>query len=184
MLPGSKIKRSFFKLISKSDSYVLKVNIQIPMKCLITLLFLIFMTSKGSEATQPLLEEKKRYPQEALQCYATLAAPPKHKIICPEDRNNYCIKEVTSSTSRRECGSTSEYPDDVWDHRSGDYGECVYRKCASSCPNSTRFFEGRDGELVERRAECCKSQFCNSGFMTGAALIWLTLTSIVTIFIL
>ena len=116
------------------------------------------------EVSESSMNETRRYPQDALQCYATLAAPPKHKIICPEDRNNYCIKEFTTSSSRRECGTSPEYPDDVWDRRSG---ECVYRKCAASCPNSTITFDGRDG-IVERRSECCTSHFCNPAFRIGA----------------
>ena len=145
-------------------------------QCMNFLLLLFFISIDVSESST---NENRRYPQDALQCYATMATPPKHKVICLEDpRNNYCIKEVTSTTSRRECGASSEYPDDVWDRQSGDSGECVYRKCAASCPNSTNIFEGRDG-IVERRAECCTSHFCNSAFRKGTPrwnylFYWLT----------
>ena len=94
-----------------------------------------------------------------LTCFATLA--PQNKIICPQDRNNFCMKEFVNST-RRECGSTSEYPNDFWDIKEPG-GLCVYRKCSSSCPNETVHFAGRDGSLNSRKSVCCRTNLCNSG---------------------
>lgn len=90
-----------------------------------------------------------------LQCYATLA--PQEKLICPQDRSNYCIKETVSS-SRRECGATLDHPFDEWDG-----GLCVYRKCGSICTNKTTYFLGRDGLNHSRSTACCESNMCNYG---------------------
>jgi hypothetical protein len=94
-----------------------------------------------------------------LSCYATLA--PQNEIICPQDRTNFCVKEFVNS-SRRECGA-AEYPYDVWDVKEPG-GLCVYRKCATSCPNETINFEGRDGLINSRSSVCCKTNLCNSGY--------------------
>ncbi len=93
-----------------------------------------------------------------LTCFATLA--PENKIICPEGRNKFCMKEFVNST-RRECGTTSEYPNDDWDIKQPG-GLCVYRKCSSSCPNETVNFVGRDGSVNSRKSVCCTTNLCNS----------------------
>jgi len=109
-----------------------------------------------------------------LTCFATLA--PESKIICPQDRNQFCMKEFVNST-RRECGSTSEYPNDAWDVKEPGGGLCVYRKCASSCTNETVSFEGRDGSLNSRKSVCCSTNLCNiaSSHRIHAAIGWMTI---------
>ena len=61
-----------------------------------------------------------RYPQDALQCYTSsaLSSQKDGAIICPQDRQAFCIKEVINS-SRRECGSVEGiyYGRDVWDRK-------------------------------------------------------------------
>lgn len=94
----------------------------------------------------------------SLTCFATLA--PANKIICPNGRNQFCVKEFVNST-RRECGSSFEYRNDVWDVKE-PAGLCVYRKCASSCTNETVNFEGRDGSMNSRKSVCCSTSLCNS----------------------
>lgn len=128
-----------------------------------------------------------------LECYATLAPPTSQnnekRIICPESRSNYCIKEVTQITRRSECGITKEYPWDEWDIK---LGQCVYRKCSSTCPmeepyhdhddesyndtliessndddgylpSAIKTYMGEDGTRYEREIFCCRGSLCNSG---------------------
>lgn len=61
------------------------------------------------------------YPQTALQCYASSALQSQKDgiIICPADRQNYCIKEVINATSRGDCGTVEGiyYGRDVWDRK-------------------------------------------------------------------
>ena len=102
---------------------------------------------------------------QPLQCYTTLA--PQGKIICPEDRMNFCIKETINST-RRECGTTALHPFDEWDVKGG---LCVYRKCGASCPNETEHFEGRDGLNHSRSTSCCTKTLCNSGYFLRGSFI-------------
>ena len=72
------------------------------------------------------------YPQEALQCYASSALKSQKDgvIICPADRQNYCIKEVVNATSRGDCGTVPGiyYGRDVWDRK--------VSKCLSSDASS------------------------------------------------
>ncbi len=98
-----------------------------------------------------------RYPQDALQCYSTSSV--NKKIICPEDRNHFCLKEVISS-SRRECGESQEYPLDYWDIREPG-GLCVYKKCSNTCPNTTATFNNNEIEN-SRYSLCCTDSLCNS----------------------
>ena len=99
-----------------------------------------------------------RYPQDALQCFAT-ATEPSHKVICPEDRSSYCVKEVANA-SRRDCGSALDFSMDQWDVK---LGQCVYRKCADRCDGETNitFFGSRGA--YERSSYCCKMELCNGG---------------------
>ncbi len=102
-------------------------------------------------------ESETLYPQDALQCYSTSSA---NKIIlCPEDRNNFCIKEVVDS-KRRQCGESDDYPMDTWDIKEPG-GLCVYKKCSSFCPNTTIIFDN-NGEENSRYSLCCDDDLCNS----------------------
>ena len=102
----------------------------------------------------------KNYPQEALKCYSSSAAH--GDTICPVDRNNYCIKEE-STTSRGECGTVDPYRLDVWDRR---LGKCVYRKCAASCRNDTPVTTFGDAQQYSRTTYCCTSNRCNGAMDT------------------
>ena len=113
------------------------------------LLLLLAATSlPGARATE------QQYPQEALKCYSSSATD--GETICPVDRNNFCIKEE-STTSRGECGTVDPYRFDVWDRR---LGKCVYRKCAAGCLNDTVITFG-DAQQYSRETYCCTSDKCN-----------------------
>ena len=145
--------------------------------------------SKPTEVTS----SSSSYPQSSLQCYATLAPPSKNnekRVICPESRSNYCIKEVAQISRRSDCGTSKEYPWDEWDIK---LGQCVYRKCSATCPfeypnktdmhlhshqtediheshgdqkepynTTTKFFLGEDGTQFKRETFCCSDSLCNS----------------------
>jgi hypothetical protein len=96
----------------------------------------------------------ERYPQEALKCHSSTSAD--GEIICPIDRNNYCIKEE-STTSRGDCGTVYPYRFDVWDRR---LGKCVYRKCAAACLTDAVTTFG-DAQQYSRTTYCCTSNRCN-----------------------
>ena len=114
------------------------------------IIFLLVFTLTGAD--------QRRYPQNALECYAS--SSPNKKIICAEDRNSYCVKEVISSP-RKSCGKSLEYPSDFWDIKEPGGGLCVYKKCSDSCPNATIEFEN-DGEIDFRNDVCCTDSLCNS----------------------
>ena len=124
---------------------------------LILKIFFVVIRLSTAESNQP----------DSLLCYATLA--PQEQIICPQDRMNFCVKEFVDS-SRRECGRKDTYPYDVWDAKEPG-GLCVYRKCASSCPNETITYEGRDGVINSRSSVCCSSNLCNSGYSYRSSIL-------------
>ena len=127
---------------------------------------------------------KTAYPQEALQCYASSALKSQKDgaIICPMDRNNFCIKEVINATNRADCGTVpgTYYGRDVWDVK---LAQCVYRKCASTCPSreddEARVFGGPVDSIssagtlslpmpyFNRTSYCCEDNLCNSGERRG-----------------
>ncbi len=106
-----------------------------------------------------------KYPQTSLKCYATLASNNQRTIICPEDRMNYCVKEVISTANkvslRKTCESSSYFPNKEWNVK---MGECVYRKCSATCPMKYKTYVDVDGEevLFESFSHCCNSTLCNS----------------------
>jgi len=139
-----------------------------------------------------------------LQCYATLASPNskdnEKRIICPESRSNYCIKDVTYVARRKDCGISKEYPWDEWDIK---LGQCVYRKCSSSCPQTpilgdkddreevnytedtfissennyineskitTKYFFDEEGKKYKRETFCCSGSLCNTGMSMSTTL--------------
>ena len=136
----------------------------------ISVIFLLILTETTSNSAAENIDASFLSTQSStnhfLKCYSTLS--PNEYIICPEDRNNFCVKEVVSS-SRKECGMTNEYPNDIWDRKEPG-GACVYRKCATSCSNSTTFFVGRREEKVSRTSYCCDKNLCNSGIRIGVPL--------------
>ena len=117
------------------------------------------------------LSHSTKYPQDALKCYATLKVPDK-KLVCPYDRNAFCVKEQ-AMMNRGECGITSEYPNDEWDKK---LSQCVYRKCSATCPtNQTRYFQDKNGpsKSFERKTFCCTGDLCNtaSGKLLSSAML-------------
>jgi len=105
----------------------------------------------------------RQYPQDALRCYATAAESPPRRIVCPEDRSDYCVKEVANA-SRRDCGTSFDYNMDEWDVK---LGQCVYRKCASICSEEKNItFFGPRGSY-ERATYCCNKELCNSAVTRG-----------------
>jgi len=83
------------------------------------------------------------YPSNALRCYATLSKP-HGKVICPESRMNYCVKEVVSS-NRLDCGKSLEFPFDAWDLRSS---QCIYRSKSNSVCSSLSNTVSRKWQLI------------------------------------
>ena len=140
----------------------------------INLFVLTWMLSVHITTTEANSKKIIRYPQNALKCYATLS--PNEKIICPEGRHNFCVKEVVNA-SRRECGKTLEYRNDIWDKKEPG-GACLYRKCASSCKNTTSMYVGNKGELVQRTSYCCSSNLCNNASRFGLLYVMLTIFSL------
>mmetsp|Transcript_3487 Transcript_3487/g.4634 ORF Transcript_3487/g.4634 Transcript_3487/m.4634 type:complete len:158 (+) Transcript_3487:62-535(+) len=143
---------------------------------------ILYLSSGPKSVTSQLEESLEMYPQDALSCYATTA--PQKEIICPQDRMTYCVKEFMNS-SRRECGSTREFPNDVWDVKEPG-GLCVYRKCSATCQNETRSFIGRDGLINSRTSVCCEKTLCNDGFSyeRGKAVILFQICVLVAILII
>ena len=83
-----------------------------------TLLLILTLASESVVLAQ----QTNQYPQDALQCYTTSALNSQKDgvIICPADRQGYCIKEVVNATSRADCGTVKGsiyYGRDVWDRK-------------------------------------------------------------------
>ena len=128
--------------------------------------------------------EERRYPQDALQCFASSALQSQKdgQIICPLG-SQVCIKETINAT-RAQCGKTNglHLGRDVWDVR---LAKCVYRKCALTCPKitETTFHEEKqDGksnatQIFSRTSHCCDTDLCNradrrvGGFLCGPLLV-------------
>jgi hypothetical protein len=125
---------------------------------------------------------EKRYPQEALQCFASAVQSQKDgMIICPQG-SNFCVKEVTNAT-RADCGAvkgTTYFGRDVWDVK---LAQCVYRKCAHTCSSmAERFFvgygHGKDKDVFSRTSYCCETNMCNRAnrtfgeFSIVVAILW------------
>lgn len=111
-------------------------------------------------------ETSKRYPQDALYCYST--SSPNEKLICPEDRSAYCIKEVLINATRLECGSNKDFPNDSWSRQEA---KCIYRKCGASCPIEIKQVENDRGEILQRESHCCKSNLCNASTRLAAKVL-------------
>ena len=143
------------------------------------ILFFLVLTCLTFYAAQA---NEHRYPQEALQCFASSAIQSQKDgaIICPIG-TEFCIKEVINATSRADCGTIegSKYLGrDVWDRK---LAQCVYRKCSTKCPtveeDRQRIFGGDEeiassssslkllGQLPKpvfnRTSYCCDSNLCN-----------------------
>ena len=116
--------------------------------------------------------DDQRYPQEALQCYASsaLQSQKEGEIICPQG-SQVCIKEVVNATSRADCGTIkgTHFGRDVWDIK---LAQCLYRKCGQTCPsideNRARTFGGDDAMIggppapvFNRTSHCCDTNLCN-----------------------
>jgi hypothetical protein len=108
----------------------------------------------------------KRYPQEALQCFASSALQSQKDgiIICPQG-SNVCVKEFINAT-RANCGAlkgTTHFGRDVWDAK---LAQCVYRKCARTCSSVVeRLFvgdgHGQGKDVFSRTSSCCETNLCN-----------------------
>ena len=126
---------------------------------------------------------EKRYPQAALQCFASSALQSQKDgiIICPMG-SNFCVKEVINAT-RADCGAVegkTQFGRDVWDVK---LAQCVYRKCAPTCSSlAERMFvedgHGKDKNAFSRTSYCCETNLCNRAnrtfgeLSTLVAIIW------------
>lgn len=127
-----------------------------------TLILLFAQIAFGDDMTTSSSSRSSSYPKNALECYAS--ASPRGHIICPRDRNDFCVKEVVSS-QRSLCGKSIDHPFDQWDIKEPG-GLCVYKKCASAeycsmSKNRTLTFSN-DGENHTRYTLCCSENLCNS----------------------
>ncbi len=120
----------------------------------------------------------RRYPQDAIKCYSSVS--PNEKIICPEG-NEYCVKEVMVNATRLSCGTSVDYPLDVWDRRDA---KCVYRKCGMTCPEEpTSVISGR-GEVFDRVSFCCEGNLCNSAFHRNLSIVAFVISVVMGLLIL
>ena len=96
------------------------------------------------------------YPQNALKCYSSLTRPD-NQLICPQGRDVYCVKEV-SSLKKDLCGKTQYFGDTM-------VGElCEFKKCSDKCVEGQyEFIFG--GTVYTRNRFCCNdANYCNSSF--------------------
>lgn len=101
-----------------------------------------------------LSQDYKQYPSSSLQCFSTLTVPDM-KLICPMDRNMYCVKE-TSDLRQNLCGFTKYFGDIFVD------SICQYKKCAAECTEGPVPFE-YEGAVYTRNIYCCNDKdYCNS----------------------
>lgn len=95
------------------------------------------------------------WPYDTLRCYSSMTKPDM-KLICPEARSSYCVKEI-SDLKQDLCGKT-QYFGDIYDK-----SLCFYKKCAATCvPGITNFRYA--GRTFVRQRFCCNTDYCNSGF--------------------
>eukprot|EP00986_Skeletonema_menzelii_P001594 scaffold419_cov147-Skeletonema_menzelii.AAC.8 len=105
--------------------------------------------------------------KDFLQCYANSALQSNGgKVICHAG-SHFCVKEVTNATRRSDCG-IGKHSTDVWDRK---LGQCVYRKCSSTCPSLAedrlRDFNVTDDAFgsvrsFNRTSSCCDTNLCNA----------------------
>lgn len=89
-----------------------------------------------------------------------------HAIFWFENRNGYCIKEVSSLTADI-CGKTQYFGDDYTN------SQCEFRKCGDTCTAGTLTFEF-EGESYTRTRYCCKNDYCNSAVSTKLPYVLVT----------
>lgn len=150
-----------------------------------TLILILAQTAFGDEISTSSSSRSSSYPKNALECYAS--ASPRGHIICPKDRNDFCVKEVVSS-QRSFCGKSIDHPFDQWDIKEPG-GLCVYKKCASAeyCSTSTNrtLTFNNNGKNHTRYTLCCSDNLCNSAnllYRIGVGSI-LTVITAFTLFI-
>ncbi len=81
---------------------------------------------------------------------------PDMKLICPEARSSYCVKEI-SDLKQDLCGKT-QYFGDIYDK-----SLCFYKKCSATCvPGISNFRYA--GRTFVRQRFCCNTDYCNSAF--------------------
>lgn len=150
------------------------------------------LASRGSYV----MAGEDRYPQEALECYASSAVQSQKegKLICPPG-TTVCVKEVINATSRADCGAVEgpHFGRDVWDIK---LAQCVYRKCAAACPSAgddaPRAFGGGDPEergglpapVFNRTSYCCETNLCNHAATSRRLASWLTVSGVLVAWLL
>ena len=98
-------------------------------------------------------ELNAEYPAGALRCKSSLTRPD-NQLICPQGRNVYCVKEV-SSLKQDLCGKTQYFGDTYHDE------ECVYKKCAAQCVEGEYQFNFGGNNYTRRRFCCNDAHLCN-----------------------
>ena len=94
------------------------------------------------------------YPFNKLKCYSSLTRPDT-LLICPQGRNSFCVKEVTS-LKQDLCGKTQYFGDTYANE------ECAYKKCAHKCVEEQIEFQ-YGGQSYTRKRFCCNDKnYCNS----------------------
>ena len=113
---------------------------------------------------------ESNYPIGTRQCYSTLTKPD-GKLICPEGRRDYCVKEI-SSLQKDLCGKT-QYYGDVYEG-----SQCVFRKCAKDCVAGKTFFSF-GGVQYSRQTYCCHDHdFCNAALGGRSTYVWVVISII------
>ncbi|KAJ1415197.1 hypothetical protein B484DRAFT_334980 [Ochromonadaceae sp. CCMP2298] len=97
------------------------------------------------------------WPITSLKCFSSMTQVD-NRLICPEARTAYCVKEISSLTQDL-CGK-SQYFGDIYAN-----AQCEYRKCSDHCTAGTEIFEF-EGQTYSRDRYCCKSDYCNSATST------------------
>jgi hypothetical protein len=94
------------------------------------------------------------YPAGALHCYSSLTAPD-GKLICPQGRDVFCVKEV-SSLKQDLCGLTPYFGDQYIGQ------ECVFKKCSDLCVDGEYTFDYGGATYTRKRTCCNNDNYCNS----------------------
>lgn len=94
------------------------------------------------------------YPEGALRCFSSLTRPD-NLLICPQGRDVFCVKEV-SSLKQDLCGKTQYFGDTYVGE------ECQFKKCSDQCVEGEYQFEYA-GFTYTRIRHCCNdANYCNS----------------------
>ena len=131
-------------------------------RVLLVVLLLLAYTTPSSPQNYEL------YPSTSLKCYSSKTKPDK-SLICPLNRNSYCVKEV-ADLKQDLCGKTQYFDDEFIDSL------CLNYKCADICTPGIKAFY-YNGIEQTRTTYCCTTDYCNSSSRQFITSTLLTLAS-------